>query len=213
MLQDDSNHYINSFNLLTKDYLLIHEYIDPSDSNLHTYSHRNYELLLRLCTEFENLCKEKIIEKGCTKQKEKLKINDFKVLDSLYNLSNIELGLLYWNTKNKFVRPFVDWGHGKNTLQWYDAYNKVKHNRIENFSMANLENITNALSGLFLLCYKIFGLKLTQPNSYGVSHGNPRIDQVTNGNTTISTNYIYNTFYVIRETRLIIPIITQKIIG
>jgi len=73
MLQDNSNHFINSFNLLTKDYLLIHEYIDPSDSNLHTYSHRNYELLLRLCTEFENLCKEKIIEKDAPNKKKNLK--------------------------------------------------------------------------------------------------------------------------------------------
>lgn len=46
---------------------------------------------------------------------------------------------------------------------WWDAYNRVKHDRYASFKEANLGNVVNAIGGLFLLGaatfdYQIFGV-------------------------------------------------------
>ena len=42
---------IRAFDLLVEDLRKIFSFIEPTDSNKTAYSHRNYELLLRACTE------------------------------------------------------------------------------------------------------------------------------------------------------------------
>ena len=34
---------------------------------------------------------------------------------------------------------------------WWSPYNRVKHERIDNFRNANLKNVANALAGLYIL--------------------------------------------------------------
>jgi hypothetical protein len=42
-----------AYMLLEKDLLRLFEYVEPTDNNIQTYSHRTYELFLRAATEFE----------------------------------------------------------------------------------------------------------------------------------------------------------------
>ena len=46
-----------SFELLSRDYKEILEYVHPDHLNLDVHSHRIFGLLLRACTDFESLCK------------------------------------------------------------------------------------------------------------------------------------------------------------
>ena len=48
------------------------------------------------------------------------------------------------------LSPFKDWNKDNPTLSlsWYDAYNKVKHNRSDNLCLATLENAILALAAL-----------------------------------------------------------------
>src|SRR5689334_2470696 len=46
-------HLVQAYILLERDLLELFDYVEPADSNLATYSHRLYELLLRACTEVE----------------------------------------------------------------------------------------------------------------------------------------------------------------
>ena len=49
----DARHYVRAFLLLQQDVLDLFIYIEPSDKNLHTYSHRIQQLLMRVCAEIE----------------------------------------------------------------------------------------------------------------------------------------------------------------
>lgn len=48
------------------------------------------------------------------------------------------------------IRPWSSWRTDENP-NWWKSYNKVKHQRGEYLALANLENLLNAVAGLFLL--------------------------------------------------------------
>lgn len=64
--------------------------------------------------------------------------------------------------------PWKDW-ITDSTPDWWKAYNKVKHQRDDFFALANLENVLNATSGLFILIlhyYRAMGIqRIEQPPS------------------------------------------------
>lgn len=84
------------------------------------------------------------------RRKRKPGINDFqKVYEKVYSFSNRKVYLL--STEEKLT-PWSNWQNQESSPDWWTASNKVKHNRFENKTEANLENTLYALSGLFLVC-------------------------------------------------------------
>ena len=166
-----------AYSLLVEDYLKICEFIEPADRNLDAYSHRIYELFLRVCTEFESVSKNILISYQYAKaisKPDELSIIDYNNLYSdssmLGSRLSANVGLLYWNGGVKFVRPFGDWV-SNSPLAWYRAYNEVKHSRETNFDKASFENLTLALSGVFLLLNAKNGWAFFQPYSKLKSSG------------------------------------------
>jgi len=51
------------------------------------------------------------------------------------------------------LQPFQNWRSSPtyNAPDWWQPYNGVKHERLENFRNANLKNVANALAGLYVL--------------------------------------------------------------
>lgn len=51
------------------------------------------------------------------------------------------------------LQPFKNWSPNPvyNSPDWWSPYNRVKHERLENFRDANLKNVANALAGLYIL--------------------------------------------------------------
>lgn len=145
--------HVASYHMMTKDIREIFEYIEPNKDNLSTYSHRNYELLLRTCTEVESIFKMMF---HLAKVKiEKKNINQYSMVEP-------ELGLSFQKVTfrgmdlPKFT-PFELWGQsdvtsdGSRGPEWYSDYNKVKHNRSGDFSKANLRNILSGFSAVEVL--------------------------------------------------------------
>jgi hypothetical protein len=56
-----------------------------------------------------------------------------------------------WHGNQAVRNPFLKWAPGWAPLLWYQAYNKTKHNRYEQFEEANLENLVDAIGGLVVL--------------------------------------------------------------
>lgn len=82
---------------------------------------------------------------------------DYSKLDKAMKLSEYLLYLNTSSTSNRIeLRPFAEWSKWAHSLTWYQEYNLVKHNRYANFSKANLENLLNAISGLFSLLFAQF---------------------------------------------------------
>lgn len=57
------------------------------------------------------------------------------------------------SVKVSSVQPFKNWSPNPayNSPDWWSPYNRVKHERLENFRDANLKNVANALAGLYIL--------------------------------------------------------------
>ena len=58
---------LGAFRLLLRDYEHLLEYVHPDHANMHVYSHRTYELLLRASTEFESISKGAAVDRGIIK--------------------------------------------------------------------------------------------------------------------------------------------------
>ena len=52
---------------------------------------------------------------------------------------------------HRTVHPFAEWDNSGGRLEWWNAYQDIKHHRDSNLEKANLGNTLNALSALLLL--------------------------------------------------------------
>lgn len=140
----------------------IFNYIEPDESNRLTFSFALYSLLLRACTEVEVNCKEIMEANGYSKRN--MGMRDYTKLEKSSKLSCYQAVYRNWRQdgngsvtyKPKILTPFQSFASGTSPA-WYQAYNKVKHNREDNLELANLENCMNAVAAILILLYSQFG--------------------------------------------------------
>ena len=150
--------YHSAFRLLARDLQRVLEYVEPTDVNGPTYSHRIYELQLRVCTETESLWRDMVLASSWNKKKAAiLNGSDYRRLEADWNSSRFTVSLLFWKPKPRLVVPFVAWKRKGAPLPWYRDYNTVKHNRNSEFPRANLASLTDAFAGLFLMLARVDG--------------------------------------------------------
>lgn len=148
---------LHAYFIIENDFKKIMEYVEFSNDNINTYSHRLYELLLRICTEFENNCKGILKINGYNKTTN-LNITDYFLINKASKLNEYTLRLNNWFPEPIEFKPFVNWSsESYSPLDWYQAYNNVKHNRTEKFSDANLNNVLKAIGGLFVILHSQYG--------------------------------------------------------
>lgn len=150
--------------ILYKDIDTLFDYIEPADQNEICFSFRAYELLLRICTEVEaNL---KAILRGNGYEKSKLCMNDYWKVNLTHHLSSYKVHIPHWRGQKGIRIPFEIWSldmRAYKTIPWYDAYNTVKHNRLESFEEANLKNVIDAFCGLLVvLASQFYDAKFAQ---------------------------------------------------
>jgi hypothetical protein len=142
---------IHAYHIILNDFYKLFDYIELHDGNKNTFSHRIYELLLRTCTEFENNCKGILKDNGYTKNSN-FNIKDYFKISAASKLSEYEIKINVWSPSPRIYRPFADWDRAEfQTLTWYQNYNLVKHDRSNNFHLANLETLVQAVGGLFII--------------------------------------------------------------
>jgi hypothetical protein len=146
--------YVGSFDLLVRDIKQVLEFVEPTDANAATYSHRLYAILLRVCTDFESLARDLLVRQGCKKSVGKMNVNDYRTLELLLRLESVKIDFLLWRPMPLRVLPFKDWSKASPPLSWYNDYNAVKHNRQAEFPRANLAVVVEALAGQFALISK-----------------------------------------------------------
>ena len=153
-----------AFELLSNDLLTIFLYVEPSNKNTTCYSHHIYQLFLRVCTEFEAVCKlacTRLPLKSTLPRKSKdWNIEHYQRLQVQVgnwerdgfpipsgNLSDYKFNIYHWGNT---ISPLLAFGNpeGEKSLSWYQDYNKVKHSREEQFAKANLGNLLSAFLGL-----------------------------------------------------------------
>lgn len=124
-------------------------YIEPTAAGLQSYGHKTRELLILACTEVENFWAQYMRLANSAPSGRSFSTNDYvKLLKPLYLAEyRIRFKLI---TGNYSVTPFSQWSAANPTqsLPWYNAYNKTKHDREQHFAVATLENCLHAISAV-----------------------------------------------------------------
>lgn len=142
--------------LILKQLFKTFEFIEPTASNFDTYSHQIRQVILLACMEVEtswtailkthNYQSERLTTNDYVKLLEPLRLSKYQVYFPLYP----EIGI---------VTPFKNWNADKPTssLDWYNDYNKIKHDRENNFSKSKLINALSAVAAVAIMHHAQFG--------------------------------------------------------
>ena len=165
----DPQHYIRAYLLLQKDLINLFNYVEPCDQNLKTISFRIHELLIRACIEIEANFTA-ILRENIYSKTNNLNMSDYKLINQTHRLSSFKASVPIWKGLSNMRCPFEDWEKDK-PLKWYQAYNKSKHDRHENFDKATFENLIDAMCGLTIILSAQFHNVDYSPNEKILSIG------------------------------------------
>lgn len=165
----DPQHYVRAFMLLQQDLIELFAYIEPAESNLHTYSHRIQQLLMRACVEVEANLTAILIENSY-KKSGTLNMHDYKLINHSHYLSHYKVRIPGWHGGQNIRCPYDGW-ENNGPLAWYQAYNKSKHNRHESFHLATFDALINAMCGLIVLLSAQFHQENYSSNGKGLGIG------------------------------------------
>lgn len=155
-------HHWEYYLVLEKDFLQTEHYIsfDLGDDYLYNETpHTDYRNSRAFSNEFvkqyQAICSEvDVILKSICAELGNPSANDMQngytptVLQSWANIVNQKVKF-----KEVELQPFSNWKQAPDykSPDWWKPYNKVKHERVDNYRKANLKNVVNALAGLYIL--------------------------------------------------------------
>lgn len=127
-------------------------YVELSEDNFNTYSNTYIMLLQAIGSEMNALFKELChFEKSENKN-----ISDFAegILAEFPEIVNCKINVIGYDIS---FQPFKEWNVDKpgRSLEWWKAYNNIKHNRIGFAKDASLRNVLYSLGALMLLNMKL----------------------------------------------------------
>ncbi|UVK81288.1 hypothetical protein LOY46_17115 [Pseudomonas sichuanensis] len=147
-------------------------YLEPNTDNYKAYSNRMRELLILACTEIEANFSGVLEVNGIRPARSYYNTGDFAKLIRVLHLKEWGASLNH-RVGCGNIYPFRDWNvnKGTQTLEWYHAYNKVKHDAFESLSLANFFNVYSAMSALYILLISQWGVSVFQDARLHVPFG------------------------------------------
>lgn len=166
-------------------------YIEPTESSMSTYSHKTRELLILACTEIENFWMHYMQISDSSAVGKNHNTKDYVKLKEKLHLHEYSFTLKGYPSIPP-INPFKDWDKNSPTisLKWYDAYNKTKHNRTNNFYQATLLNTLTAVIGNIVLYIVKYG-------PYSISEENGIFNSIINQHFSFELeNPLIGSFYI-----------------
>ncbi len=99
-------------------------------------------------------------------------MTDYKKVEHSHKLSEYHVRLPTWHGIGALRTPFSAWAQG-NSLPWYQAYNKTKHDRHSAFESATFEHMLDAVCGCLVVLSAQFYNHDFSSASWGLSVGGP----------------------------------------
>lgn len=127
--------------------------------SLTAYSHKTRELLILACTDIEAHWKYHLERAGVMPAGQGFTTNDYVGLRDPLHIREYSVSLPRYS-EIPDLRPFFDWSTEPGptqTIPWYDAYNKAKHDRHGNFAEATLLACIQAIAANIVMFSVRFG--------------------------------------------------------
>ncbi|KPX05308.1 hypothetical protein [Pseudomonas syringae] len=129
-------------------------YVEPSSTNDQCFGHRARELLILACTEVESHWKGVLLHnmKNPATPSFKPVTKDYIKLAPILRLKDWRVMLKdYFGYR--LIAPFEHWDTAKpsQSLEWYSAYNAVKHDREGKFEQAQIQFVIEAMAAVHVM--------------------------------------------------------------
>jgi hypothetical protein len=132
-------------------------FIEPDAKFLGVYGHKTRDLLIAACTEVENYFQRYMNMAAATPKSGKFfTIKDYVRLQPRLFVDEFKIDM-YAHPSIGCFAPFSNWNVNNIVLPWYDAYNKTKHHRDNEFAKASLINCIYAVGACLVLFSIRFG--------------------------------------------------------
>ena len=154
------NSYIRQLEIVLAELFDVFKVVEPVKDNLKAYGNAIRNIIFLSCTEIDALFKHILKANGVEKKGDKYTTQDYFKLKATLRLEEYSLILANLDSIDE-ISPFCNWDapDTTQTLPWYDAYNKVKHDRIENFELANLQMAIDSTLAFATLLIASFGYR------------------------------------------------------
>ena len=151
--------------MLEKKFIATENYVALAPENYNTFSNEYVSLLQLIGAELDAFFK-----KYCGFQLDEKKNISHYAMIILANDSEIKQQKIDVNNSDLVIQPFANWDAqiAKQSLVWWEAFDTIKHNRIEKRTNASLKNVLDMLGALFLLEMKYL-------KQISIEHGEPDI--------------------------------------
>jgi hypothetical protein len=132
--------------------------IHPHEDNFDVYGHQIRNLIILATTEVESSLTSILQANNITPLSQHFTTRDYVRLKKVLRLEEFEVSLSHYPWLQSFS-PFRDWSETQPTksLKWYNAYNKIKHNRETEFQEAKLLHSVNAIIAVHIMLVSQFG--------------------------------------------------------
>lgn len=147
------------FILLEEDVIRILHYIEPTEANYGTYGAELVKAYLSICSEIDVAFKDlnhlvgryESVDWGAVKN-----ISEAREMVHARFSQQFRFSWVVIDTSEIVINPWSSWWADDGTEstmnpEWWISYNNVKHHRLDSYAEANLGNVLQALSGLFVL--------------------------------------------------------------
>lgn len=150
--ETDSLLHWNYLLALESDVERLSRFVEFTTQNFATYSIQIAHLLLAASSEVDAIARQL-----CRRVDNAAKANSINKYREVIrpNIPELETSIVTIPRHGLELRPWTNWQHDK-TPDWWNAHNKVKHHRSSHYEKANLQNMLNAMAGLFLLTLYLY---------------------------------------------------------
>ena len=141
--------YWRYYLILESEFIKSADFVEIHKNNFNTFSIRYAFLIQSVGAEldilFKELCQFKTSDRKTITDYAKEILSKDK-----FNIKNLVIEVMKYDIK---LQPFKNWEEKRasQSLNWWEAFTSIKHNRYENIKKANLENVLNILGALFLI--------------------------------------------------------------
>lgn len=148
---------INQLSILINELNDIFNTIHPDSKNLPAYGHKIRNLIILACTEVEAQLKG-IYSENSENTTDNLSTKHYYKLKEPLKLGDYSIQLAYYPWLNEFS-PFLNWNEHAPTksLEWYDNYNTIKHDRENSLALGTLKSAIEAVCAVAILIVAQYG--------------------------------------------------------
>ena len=147
--------YVSTENML-KDILQIVPFCDEHEN---VWSPKLVTIILESCSQLDSLWKSQALNSPCV-SKTNLNVSDYF---EFFGETMSKRWVVFYGELPQKLCPFDNWSsvlkfkandYSKHELKWWNTYNKLKHDRLQNLSKAILKDAVLSLAGLFIAIIK-----------------------------------------------------------